>query len=256
MKVEGINALITGGASGFGKALSGRLLMKGAQLVALIDIDNETGEQTLKELSDRFGGERVMFIKCDVTSETELKDAFERTKSVNNRLDLVVNNAGVTPSNPKVIDVNLTAVIRGSYLAKQFMSKENGGSGGVLINTASLAGLVPIVHPSYVASKYGVVGFSLALVETDPSFRADDIRVGIICPTFVDTPLLINASDDSTIRKANKVPISQVVDAFLLVIEGDTKNGCCVRITSANGIDIHPLKSVDEYNKELQIIKI
>ncbi|KAJ8043815.1 15-hydroxyprostaglandin dehydrogenase [NAD(+)] [Holothuria leucospilota] len=255
MKVNGVCAIVTGAARGIGKEVVKRLLSKGAKFVAIIDIQKELGEETEKEFQESFGSHRVRFIHCDVTSEIELSEAFEIAYYVHGRLDVVVNNAGIL-TGPKVLQVNLEAVIRSSYLAKKYMSKLHGGSGGVLVNTSSVAGFIPFGYPVYAASKHGVIGFSLALTENDPSFLQSDIRVGVICPSHVET----NIFDSSPAAKASLqflqfVPISQVVDAFLLVIEDDTKHGCCVRISKAKGVDLLPMKTVEEWESELMLNK-
>ncbi|KAJ8043818.1 15-hydroxyprostaglandin dehydrogenase [NAD(+)] [Holothuria leucospilota] len=259
MKINGICAIVTGGVSGIGKALVERLLSKGAKFVALIDINKHLGEETVKDFKEKFGSEKVRFIHCDVTSESQLEKAFEESFSVNSRLDVVVNSAGLLKG-PKVIQVNLEALIRSSYLAKKYMSKQNGGSGGLLINVSSIAGFIASFDPIYAASKHGVKGFSLALTvfcqECDPAFTQDDIRVGVICPTALDTPLYdIDPSWKAKLSTLNLVPMSLVVDAFVLVIEDDSKHGCCVRITEAYGVDLLPMKTANEWITELKIFK-
>lgn len=255
MKVDGVCALVTGSARGIGKALVERLLSKGAKFVAVIDINRELGEETVKNFKQTYGPERVRFIHCDVTSESQLEKAFEESYSVNDRLDVVINNAGVI-NGPNVLRVNLEAVVRSSYLAKKYMSKQNGGSGGVLINMSSVAGFIAGWDPTYTASKHGVKGFSLALTKSDPSFYKDDIRVGVICPGFVETNLIDNHPDKEAIKKTSwEIPMSQVVDAFVMMIEDGTKHGCCVRITKGKGIDLLPMKTFSEWASELQLFK-
>lgn len=129
------------------------------------------------------------------------------------------------------------------------MSKQKGGKGGVLINTASLAGLVPCPGPLYVATKFGVVGFSLSLAEDDNVFTPADIRVGVVCPSFIETELAKKGVHKNRIF----IPMSQVVDAFLLLVEDETKHSCCIRISPGKGIDLHPMMTLKELSKELNL---
>ncbi|XP_071849436.1 15-hydroxyprostaglandin dehydrogenase [NAD(+)]-like [Apostichopus japonicus] len=248
MKLEGICALITGAADGIGKAVTKRFLERGAKFVAILDYNKAKGEETVQEFANQFGKDRVRFFLCDVAKDDELGDAFKEAFNVNHRLDVVINNAGVDDEHPNVLQINLGAVITGSYLAKQYMSKQNGGHGGVLINTGSIAGLLSYEKARYAATKFGVVGFSLSITVEDRSFTTDDIRVGVICPSFLSTEL-------SREGKANRIFIqmSQVVDAFVLLVEDETKHSCCVRITPAKGIDLHPAMKRDEFIQEFKL---
>ncbi|KAJ8038883.1 15-hydroxyprostaglandin dehydrogenase [NAD(+)] [Holothuria leucospilota] len=80
MKISGKVALVTGGASGIGKAVSLKLLENGAKkFVAILDLDAESGQKAVSEFSEKFGADRVKYIKCDVTQENQLKGKFNYT---------------------------------------------------------------------------------------------------------------------------------------------------------------------------------
>ncbi|KAJ8038890.1 15-hydroxyprostaglandin dehydrogenase [NAD(+)] [Holothuria leucospilota] len=88
------------------------------------------------------------------------------------------------------IEVNLMAVINAAFIAEKLMTREKRSERGVIINTASMAGLMasPIVNASYTASKHGVVGFTKSLVNSTDAF-SKDLRVVAICPAAVETEL-------------------------------------------------------------------
>ncbi|XP_067852038.1 15-hydroxyprostaglandin dehydrogenase [NAD(+)]-like isoform X2 [Heptranchias perlo] len=168
MLIAGKVALVTGAAQGLGKAFAEVLLKNGAK-VSLLDINNAVGQEAKDAFDKIYGAQQTMFIHCDVTSESQLKDAFERTIGNFLQLDIVCNNAGIADEMnwQKCVDVNLVSVIRGTYLGLQYMSRKNGGAGGVIINVSSLAGIEPIIFaPVYTASKHGVVGFTRAMAPT------------------------------------------------------------------------------------------
>ncbi|XP_033369379.1 15-hydroxyprostaglandin dehydrogenase [NAD(+)] isoform X2 [Parus major] len=140
MHVNGKVALVTGGAQGIGRAFVQALLGKGAK-VALLDRNSEAGQASKAALDEQFEAQRTLFIQCDVTEQEQLAGAFKKVIEHFGRLDIVVNNAGVNNEKDweSTIQTNLTSVIRGTYLGLEYMRKENGGDGGVIINISSLA---------------------------------------------------------------------------------------------------------------------
>ncbi|XP_075786336.1 15-hydroxyprostaglandin dehydrogenase [NAD(+)] isoform X2 [Pelodiscus sinensis] len=140
MHVNGKVALVTGAAQGIGRAFVQALLEEGAK-VALVDRNLEAGEASKAALDEQFEAQRTLFIQCDVTHEEQLQGAFKKTVEHFGRLDVVVNNAGVNNEKDweNTIQINLTSVIRGTYIGLEYMRKGNGGDGGVIINISSLA---------------------------------------------------------------------------------------------------------------------
>ncbi|XP_032917177.1 15-hydroxyprostaglandin dehydrogenase [NAD(+)] isoform X3 [Catharus ustulatus] len=140
MHVNGKVALVTGGAQGIGRAFVQALLGKGAK-VALLDRNSEAGQESKAALDEQFEAQRTLFIQCDVTEQEQLRGAFKKVIEHFGRLDIVVNNAGVNNEKDweSTIQINLTSVIRGTYLGLEYMRKGNGGDGGVIINISSLA---------------------------------------------------------------------------------------------------------------------
>ncbi|CAM4484880.1 hypothetical protein PO909_015397 [Leuciscus waleckii] len=165
MILHGKVALVTGGAQGIGRAVVEDLLGNGAK-VALVDLNQSVGEECKSDLDGPFGEDNCIFIQCDVTDSGKLTDAFQNTVERFGRLDIVINNAGINNEKnwEKTIEVNLTSVIKGTYLALEHMSKEYGKEGGVIINVSSMAAFLHSPHqPVYTATKYGVIGFSRAI---------------------------------------------------------------------------------------------
>ncbi|PWA29841.1 hypothetical protein CCH79_00019535, partial [Gambusia affinis] len=129
--------------------------------------------------------------------------AFQRTVDQFGRLDIVINNAGINNEKnwEKTIQVNLTSVIKGTYLALEHMSKEYGKQGGTIINVSSMAAFLHSPHqPVYTATKHGVIGFTRAMAD---AAAQDDygVRINVLCPAFVDTPLLHTVEEEDNMGK-------------------------------------------------------
>uniref|UniRef100_A0A2K5DK98 15-hydroxyprostaglandin dehydrogenase [NAD(+)] n=1 Tax=Aotus nancymaae TaxID=37293 RepID=A0A2K5DK98_AOTNA len=133
MHVNNKVALVTGAAQDIGRAFAEALLLKGAK-VALVDWNLEAAA-----LDEQFEPQKTLFIQCYVADQ---QDTFRKVVDHFGRLDILVNNAGV--NNEKnwetTLQINLVSVISGTYLGLDYMSKQNGGEGGIIINMSSLAG--------------------------------------------------------------------------------------------------------------------
>lgn len=196
MQINGIAAVITGGASGLGGATSRELAESGAK-IAILDVNRNSGVK----LADELGG---VFVDCDVTKEQSAIDAFQLVEDQNGPTRLLVNCAGVAPmarivrhSGPHdlklfedVIRVNLTGTFNCLRIAATSMSKldpQGDGDRGVIINTASVAGLEGTLGSvAYAASKAAVAGMTLPLARDLAEY---DVRVLAIAPGAFDTPM-------------------------------------------------------------------
>ncbi|XP_077867874.1 uncharacterized protein LOC144357705 [Saccoglossus kowalevskii] len=191
-EMNGKVAIITGGADGVGEALADDFLNRQAKGVYIIDINEKQGQETLNSLKDKHGAGRIQFRKCDVRYTDLLEGAFKDCLGQYGQLDIVCNNAGILNEYTRklMIDINLTAVIEGTYLAVKYMGTQNGGKGGVVVNTASRVGLSPYkLAAVYAASKHGIVGFTRS-VAFEPDVLSNEVRVVAICPTIIDTNMV------------------------------------------------------------------
>ncbi|MDN3358283.1 SDR family oxidoreductase [Actinomadura sp. DC4] len=188
-------AIITGGASGIGRAIATALVLRG-DTVTVADLDKEGADAVAGRLSEHGAAEAAAL---DVTDPEAVAALYRSVRERHGRLDLVFNNAGIAVGGRtdeltldhwnRTLDVNLRGVIHGVHAAYPILLEQGHGH---ILNTASLAGLVPapLMLP-YTTTKHAVVGMSLALrAEAAPN----GVRVSAICPGFVDTPLLDNAN--------------------------------------------------------------
>ncbi|GAB1864435.1 15-hydroxyprostaglandin dehydrogenase [NAD(+)] [Camponotus japonicus] len=188
--------MITGGAEGLGYKYAEILLLNGAKSVAIIDLPTSNGENAAIALQKESGTERVIFVACDVAKAEDLRKAFEKVIDTFGTIDILINNAGIFDERHKweaAIDINLKALIHGSYLAVEHMGKYKGGKGGVIVNVSSVLGLsVFPAAPVYTASKHGVLGFSQALAGL---YDYTGVQVLIMCPGDTKTKLIDNILD-------------------------------------------------------------
>merc|ERR1711892_265768 len=151
MDVSNAVCVITGSAQGLGKAFAIRLLCAGAR-VCLSDLKQDTGEETLAELKEQFGEEKVCFVACNVTVEEEFRNLFNKAEEFFkvSCVDILVNNAGINTNWGwrKCMEVNIMAVMMGTEIAMERMRKSP--KKGQIINVASMAGFGPGVNEEMV----------------------------------------------------------------------------------------------------------
>lgn len=240
MSLVGRAALITGAASGLGLSFSRALLEEGCG-VNLVDLNRQEGEKQVQTLQKKYGRDKAFFSHCDVTDSSQLAATFKKTHEFFGRLDIVCNNAGVTSMSDwrKTLDINLRAVIDGTFLALKYMSTQKGGHGGLVVNTASFGGLVPMsFEPVYSASKHGVVGFTRSMFRLVDS---DGVRVNALCPAFADTPMVSEGRKesplfDSLVETTGLLTTDDVTQGLLQLIKDQDNSGEVVTITSKHGV--------------------
>jgi NAD(P)-dependent dehydrogenase (short-subunit alcohol dehydrogenase family) len=185
-------AIVTGGASGIGRALAEELAKRGCEVV-LTDLQIELAEEVTSGI--RASGGKAKAVKIDVTDFPAMKHLVQETVQRTGRLDYIFNNAGIVIGGyvnqyaiedwNQILDVNLRGVINGIQAAYRTMVAQGFGH---IVNTASMAGfMVAPGNVAYTTTKYAVVGLSKSL-------RAEaaqmGIRVSVLCPGVIRTPIL------------------------------------------------------------------
>ncbi|KAF2902911.1 hypothetical protein ILUMI_03277 [Ignelater luminosus] len=183
--------LVTGGAVGIGFSCVKEILRAGAQGVTIADINEANGKAAENELAKVFGSNKVLFLNVDVTKQDEFEDAFEKTLKKWKTIDILINNAGTF--NDKQwefqIDLNVTAMVRGNLLGLQYMGKDRGGKGGIIVNMASILGLQEThTLPIFSGTKHFTIGLTRSL-GTPYHFDRTGVRIAAICPGYTSTPL-------------------------------------------------------------------
>jgi len=207
MDIQGIAAIVTGGASGLGGATAAMLAARGAK-VAILDLNEAVGQAH----ADAIGG---LFLRTDVTNEAEAAAALDRAGEAHGVARILVNCAGIAPavktvskegtphpldSFRKAIEINLIGSFNliAQFAARLSVAEALGEERGVIVNTASVAAYEgQIGQAAYAASKGGVVGMTLPVARDLAQHR---IRVMTIAPGIFLTPMLMalpQAAQDS-----------------------------------------------------------
>ncbi|MCY4402602.1 MAG: glucose 1-dehydrogenase [Candidatus Poribacteria bacterium] len=192
MRLKDKVAIITGAASGIGKATAILFAEHGAKIV-VADIDMDGGQKTASDI--QHDGKDAIFVKTDVTVRSDTVNMVENTINTFGKLDILFNNAGIAMRLPvaelseedwhRCLDVNLTGVFLCAKAAIPAMQKNGCGS---IINMSSIYGIVGAdVRAAYVASKGAVTNLTRGMAL---DYASDNIRVNCICPGFVETPLV------------------------------------------------------------------
>ncbi|KAM0024715.1 putative oxidoreductase [Helianthus debilis subsp. tardiflorus] len=197
-RLEGKVAIVTGGASGFGESTV-RLFAKHGAKVLIADVQDDLGQSLCNELATTFNDD-VIYVHCDVTQDSHVKNAVDTAVSTFGKLDIMFNNAGI-PGNldftildsdndnfKRVFNVNVFGSFLGAKHAARVMIPARQG---VILFTSSVASVVSGESPhSYTMSKHAVVGLMKNLCVELGQYG---IRVNCISPGSVSTPLVTNA---------------------------------------------------------------
>ena len=207
-------ALITGGASGFGKEVARQLVRRGDSVV-LCDVDVAGGQAVADELG-------ATFLECDVSDYEQVVATTKTAEEVHGGLDLVFLNAGISTGcgvgddfdlakYKRAMGINLDGVVYGAHAAIPALRRRGGGS---IVATASMAGLTGTpFDPVYGANKHAVVGLVRAL---GPALAPDGITVNAFCPGFAETKIIHDIK--STLEQSG-VPIIPVEVAGEAVLQ-------------------------------------
>ena len=244
MDPSGKVALVTGAGSGIGRATAIALAGAGAA-VAVADVDEEGGRETVRIIEE--AGGLAAFVRVDVTKREDIEKMISFAEETFGGLDILHNNAGVSTPPPRypeapidlwerTLAIDLWAVIAGAQAAVPAMRRRGGG---VIVNTASIAGLIAYIpDPIYAAVKHGVVGFSRSLTYLKPEAN---IRVNCVCPGVVNTPMIRKGMADLTpderaqreamMSQMPLIPPEEIADAVLEFVRDESLNGEAMGVT-------------------------
>lgn len=193
MKVRDKVVVVTGAASGIGRALCLRFAQEGAQAVVAADIDSAGAEETVALIAAQGTGTQTLAVSCDVSSEDQVQALVAEAESTFQQIDLFCANAGIfTPGDEKVAnadwqriwDINVMAHI---YASRAVLPAMLARGEGYLLNTASAAGLLSQVGSApYAVTKHAAVGFAEWLSIT---YGHQGIKVSVLCPQAVRTAM-------------------------------------------------------------------
>ena len=204
MRLEGKVAIITGGARGMGASEAKLFAREGAKVI-ICDLLEEEGRQIEAQIAEA-GGE-AMFLRMDVTQEKDWQDAVDRTVNRFGKLDVLVNNAGISSGSfsdsssvdgwDRIMDINSKGVFLGT---RSVIPKMVEAGGGAIVNISSIMGLVgsDTGHPAYHASKGAVRLFTKAAAVRHAK---DGIRVNSVHPGFMP-PMATSGPDNEARRQA------------------------------------------------------
>ena len=218
MRLRNKVALITGGAVGIGAEIAKRFAAEGAQVV--IGDVNAVEARTTSESIRRSGGS-ARSVPLDVTKEESWKEALEGIRTAEGRLDVLVNNAGITKRIPitempledfeRIMAVNVRGVFLGIKHALPFMKQHGGGS---IVNISSICGLVghKLTNETYTTSKGAV---TLLTKSVAVRHARDNIRCNSIHPGTVDTPMVqaLFTDPEKKRERLDEVPLGRLATA-------------------------------------------
>ncbi len=212
--LTGKTAIITGGASGIGKATAEVFAEVGITGLTIADIDGPGAEQVAADIAARFDTNAIA-VTADVSDSAQVESMVEKTMQRFSRVDILVNNAGIAPvvrwadvteeNWRHVIDVNLTSAFLCTLAVLPIMKKQQAGR---IVNISSVGAMLGSVcaHPAYGVSKAGMIAMTKSLAKT---YAIEGILVNAIAPGSFDTPLARAFGEEWVQKYADMSPMKR-----------------------------------------------
>jgi len=236
--LEGKTGIITGGASGIGKATAKKFVEYGARVI-LFDVN----EEALKNFWEEEIGDRGWYFVGDISKKEDIEKFVKEIKDKNEKIDILVNNAGVTRDTflirmkeedwDVVLNVNLKGIFLLTKEILKLMIKEEKG---VIINLSSVVGITGNVGQcNYSASKAGVIAFTKSLAK---EVGSRNIRVVAVAPGFIETPMTLKLPEEIKKKYLEQIPLrrfgkpEEVAEliSFLSSNKASYISGCVIQI--------------------------
>ncbi len=244
MKLKDRVAIVTGGGSGIGQGICLELAKEGAKIV-VVDVSEDGLKETadlLKELDND-----CLTIQVDLTKTEELDKIVEKTVEKYGKIDILCNNAGIFDKSCKLLEtdeklydlvmaINLKAPVMLSKKVIPVM-QSMGNKKGVIVNTASINGLIPKGGGiSYVISKHGVIGFTKRLAE---EYGAHGIRVNAICPGPVESKMTAHMNPIAETFSKKRAKPAELGKLVAYLASDDAAFICGTAVVIDDGYSLH-----------------
>ena len=206
LNLDGKTVIVTGGASGIGRAVAQELLWDGAN-VAVCDCSTQ-------EPAFETGAGRCLYVSADVTDPESISDMVEKVKSMLGTIYGLVNNAGITKDNlimrmseadfDRVIEVNLKGAFNTIHAAARQMIRQKSGK---IVNIASVSGVLGNAgQANYAAAKAGIIGLTKTIAR---EFAGRNIQVNAVAPGFIETDMTEKLSDTIREQATQQIPMKK-----------------------------------------------
>ncbi len=210
--LKGKYTIVTGAGKGIGKAIAQRFLEEEAAGVAILEYDLELAQKTAKELDPT--GEKVIAIKCDVSKDDQVKAAIDETLAKFGRIDVLVNNAGITRDRIfhhmtdedwyAVINVNLNGVYNTCKYVVPLMRDQGSGS---IINISSTSAMGNPGQANYSATKAGLMGFTRTMAK---ELGRKNVRMNCVAPGHIDTDMMRAIGEEKLQAAIKRLPFQRL----------------------------------------------
>lgn len=212
--LAGKYCIVTGAGKGIGKSIVKKFLEEEAAGIAILEWDLALAEATAKELDPT--GKKVISIKCNVVDSEQVKSAIDQTVTAFGRIDVLVNNAGITRNRifhkmtddewHAVIDVNLNGVFNTCKYVVPMMRDQQSGS---IINISSTSLMDNPGQANYAATKAALQGFTRTL---DKELARKNVRMNCVAPAYVDTEMMRAIGEDVLAARIKGTPAQRLAD--------------------------------------------